>query len=719
MTAATKAADLQSRWTLEVQLAQKQFEKYTKRAEKVVKRYRDERDSARGASRFNILWSNVQTIRPAVYAKKPKAEVERRHRDHDPVGRVASMILERALQFDVEYREEFHRALGCVLDDRLLPGRGVLWARYEKSSLTDDAADPADQERCHTDYVYWQDFLHSVSRTWEEVRWIARRVYLTREQGVARFGEIFESVPLSHKPEDLKEDEGPVSEAGEKLAKAVVWEIWCKEDRTVYWMAEGFDRILDAKSDPLGLPEFWPCPRPMFATITTDSLVPVPDFCQYQDQAEELDTLTARIDLMVDACRVSGVYDGSAKGIKDLLSARRADNVLIPVDSWAMFADKGGVKGAIQFLPLDDIVKALSQLYAARESVKQTIYEITGLADVIRGASDSSETATAQRIKSRFASLRIQELQYDMARFASEILCIKAHIMVRFFQPETLLSMAAADQFQAVDQQLIPQAMQLLKSGPVSAYRIRVASDSMIEMDQEGEKKARMEFLAGVGMYFERALPVVQAAPQVAPLIFELLKFGVRAFPVGRELEGAFDQGLAALPQQEPADIQQKRAELGEREQAVAQQEQAIQKAGMDVEKKALKNQYDEAVMNLRTKAESDQRALQDQYDAEVGSATESLRAVEDETRRDAAKNIAQNTGELKAFGQAIGEALTALSQALAESTANNAEALGKVAEAVAAQSAQMQKFMTAKRRGYRDASGALVSEVMAEEKLQ
>ena len=713
MTEATQAVDTAARWTLEIQLAEKAFEKWCKRGQEVVKRYRDERERKNSGSRFNILWSNVQTIRPAVYSRKPKAEVERRYLDHDPVGRVAATLIERALQFDIEYREDFHQSLAAVLDDRLLPGRGVVWVRYDRTQLTDDTVDPVQRERAYTDYVYWEDFLHSPARTWAEVRWVARRVYLTQDQGKARFGEIFDTVPLSHKPEEMKDDEGPISKAGEKMAKAVVWEIWERDTRRVYWHAEGFDRILDERDDPLNLANFWPCPRPLFATTTTDSLVPVPDFCQYQDQAEELDTLTMRIDLLVDACRVAGVYDATAKGISNLLSARRADNVLIPVDSWSVFADKGGVKGTIQFLPLAEIAGCLQQLYQARESTKQSIYEITGMADVIRGASDASETASAQKIKARFASLRLQETQTDMARFASEVLCIQAEIMARFFSPQTLLAMAGAAQFPPEDQQIIQQALQLLKSGPMSAYRIRVASDTLVELDREGEKKQRMEFLAGVGMYLERGLPVVQAAPTVAPLIFELLKFGVRGFPVGRELEGTFDKALSTLPQREPPEIQEQKQALQEQGQKLAQEKQQLNEFGQTVEKDAMQLAYDKKAFDLEKQFVDQQRKLREGYEAETGKMRDEVEGLATGQAVSTLEKADETADIVSGFAKQLSAAVEQMAQAIVVSSQQTAQAVDAMAGAVAQQSAQMQKFMTAKRRGYRDPSGALVSEMV------
>jgi hypothetical protein len=70
------------------------------------------------------------------------------------------------------------------------------------------------------------------------------------------------------------------------------------------------------------------------------------------------------------------------------------NNALIPVDKWMAFSEKGGLKGSIDLLPLDTLSNALLQCYRAREEIKAQIYEITGISDIIRGASRASETAT-------------------------------------------------------------------------------------------------------------------------------------------------------------------------------------------------------------------------------------------------------------------------------------------------------------------------------------
>lgn len=557
------------KWRDSLTVSEKYHKDFITRGDKIVKRYRDDRGTSEARDvRYNILWSNIRTLFPAVYAKKPKANVERRYRDKDPVGRCASQILERCLQFEIDHYSDYDAAIRNSLLDRLLPGRGVAWVRYEREGYSEEATESAQitedveaeeqqgvvitpsHECSPCDYVFWKDFRLSPARTWEEVTWVARRVYMGRDEGVERFGEDFNKVPLSHIPQGLEDKKENIDDS---LKKAIVWEIWDKPTGKVTWIAEDYQPILDEKDDPLGLEGFFPCPRPLFATLSTDSLIPVADYILYQDQAKELDTLTERIKKLAEACKVVGVHDASAPEIARMLN-NGVDNTLIPVSSWAMFAEKGGVKGAVDWLPLDMVVTTLNELYKAREACKQVIYEVTGLSDIIRGASEASETATAQQIKSNFASLRLKELQKDVALFASELLRIKAQIMCAFYSPETLVTMSGIQSTD--DAQFIQPAIQLLQDKVLRNFRIEVDSDSLVEIDEQGEQKARMEFLKAAGGFIANA---VKAPPQLAPLMGEMLMFGVRGFHIGASIENAFETAMEQLsqPQQPQSDPNQ------------------------------------------------------------------------------------------------------------------------------------------------------------------
>lgn len=658
-TADIDRAGLARRWAADLEMAKKSDKEFIEAGRKIVKRYRDQRGESDKGRKYNILWSNVQTLAPAVYAKKPQAQVQRRFKDADPVGRCASQILERALQFEIDHYSDYDSTLKNNVLDRLLPGRGVAWVRFEPAEsmethdaegedtpegvideqVTDDAESHSmgKYECSPCDYVFWEDFRHSPARTWEEVTWVARLVYMGKDEGIERFGEVFKDAPLAHEPigiDEMKSD-GMAADQIDRMKKAKVWEIWCKSERKVYWHAEGFQQILDVRDDPLGLEGFFPCPKPLYATLTTDTLCPVPDFKQYQDQAKEMDELTARIALLVKAVKVVGVYDASHESIQRMMN-EGVDNQLIPVSTWAMFAEKGGLKGAVDFMPIDMVLTALAGLYEAREQVKQIIYEITGLSDIIRGASVASETATAQQIKSQFASLRLKHLQGDVARFASDLLRMKAQIMCALYRPEVLVAMSSmAD---SKDAQYIPQAIELLQNDVLRAFRIEVATDSLVELDEAGEKAARMEFLTAAGGFIREA---IQAPPEMAPLLGEMLMFGVRSFKAGQSMEASLEQFIAQSaekakqpkPEQPNPEMmklqaaqqsEQGRMQLEQMKmQATAQSEQQRMQADMAVAQG--KAQFDMQLEQMRIQQKADAEASRlefERWKAELDSQT-------------------------------------------------------------------------------------------------
>lgn len=574
----------------------------------IKKRYKDKRDASKRsdkATKYNVLWSNVQTLIPATYSRDPVVQVLRRFKDKDPVGREASEVLERALEFEKDVHPFGDVMRQCVLD-RLLPGRGTAWVRYvphfedseeAPEGITDDADSVLDFEEVIPDYVHVDDFGHNKARTWEETSLVWRIAYMSKAQLDKRFPRKDrkgkdKDIPLDYSPDP----DGKQKNRVEK--KAAVYEMWDKDTKQVIWLTKSFPSILDRRDDPLKLQNFFPCPKPLFATLDNDDLVPTPDYWEYGDQAQQLDELTVRISLITKAIKVVGAYDSKSPALGRLFT-EGTENKMVPVDAWAAFAEKGGIKGSMEFVPLIDLARTLDVLISAREKVKQDLYEITGLSDIIRGSSNANETATAQQIKGRFATLRLSELQTDVQRFARDLIRIMGEIVGNFFDAESLEKMTgkkylpdiatkesiqqAMQQFEQAKQQYaqmeqqakqaqqqgappaqlppppqppqIPpdqiellslptweEIMGLLNSKVSRTFRIEIETDSTISMDEDQDKQDRTELLTTFAEFFNKVLPIVQAQPAAAPLVSEIMSFAVRAYPAGRGLEQAVEK---------------------------------------------------------------------------------------------------------------------------------------------------------------------------------
>jgi hypothetical protein len=652
-------------WYNTIAQYERTFKEWEGRADKIVKRYRDESRSRNNPSaKFNILWSNVQTITPAVFARLPRPDVSRRFRDNDPIGRVASTMLERALEYEIEHYGDYASAMKQCVQDRLLGGRGTAWVRYEPHIVgqmggeangapedgfqitedTDEAETQGgiyreDQERIEyecapVDYVYWRDFGLTVARTWEEVTAVWRKVYMERPALVERFGEeLGGKIPLDTKPDTSKNFN---EKMGEGSKEALIYEIWDKTSGQVIWLSKSMGEILDTRDDPLQLENFWPCPKPMFSTLTTDSLIPVPDYVLYQDQARQLDTLADRIDGFIQALKVRGVYDASEPSLARLFTEGE-NNALLPVKNYAAFSEKGGLQGAINLVDIAPIAQALNMSYQAMEQVKGQIYEIMGIADIQRGQTDPNETLGAQIIKSNNASGRLKTMQHEVVNFATALLQIKAQIICQHFTDDTILKISGAMQLSPQDQQLIPQALQLLKNEPAKNFRIEVTTDSMIYQDEQQEKQDRMEFLQAIGGYLSQAVPAAQATPELTPLLVEMLKFGVTAFKAGKGLEGLIDetadnfrnQAKAMEGQPKPPSPEQQKMQMtmqleqakmqAEQQKMVMQQqiEQAKIQGNIELEKAKQEYQAQENQLKFQLEDQRNRQKMQMEMDLE------------------------------------------------------------------------------------------------------
>jgi len=666
-------------WHDQLDKASKVFDKWEKRGKKVVRRYRDERDAIEmPRMKFNILWSNISVLFPSLYGRMAKPEVSRRYSDQDPVGRLASTMLERVIEYEVTQFSDFDSAMQGVVQDRLLPGRGTAWVRYEPIIVGQEAPEAAmptgiepqegieitnteevervDSAHSPVDYVYWTDFLHSPARTWDEVWWVSRWVYMTPEEGIERFGDVFKNVPLHDQNEDV-DAKNPMTAKASFGKKAKVAEIWNKRTKKVCWVAKGYPQALDERDDPLELEGFFPCPKPLLATTTNGSMIPIPDYCEYEDQAQELDNLTQRIYLLVKACKAVGVFNAEFKELGRLFT-EGVDNKLFPVTAWAAMSEKGGLKGAIDMMDTSAIIKTLQQLYQSREVVKQSIYEICGISDIIRGASNANETLGAQQLKANFGSLRLRATQGDVARFATDLFRIKAQIVCKFYPPELIVEMSGVmNTPEGQNPQLLQAAVQMLSNSTIRDFHIQVEADTLAQIDEQAEKQNATEAVQAIGLFLRDALPMVQQAPEMLPMASEMLLFLVRRYRAGRSLESAIEQAMKSLqakaqqalsqPPQNPEMMKlqaEQQAEQGrmqaqaqteqmkmqaqaQLEQGKAQLEMQMQqaKAQADIQLEQMKEQFAQQIANneLQVKAREMQgREEYDRWKAELDAAT-------------------------------------------------------------------------------------------------
>lgn len=554
-------------WVTKIDRAKRHEKTWHTDARATIRRYRRESPDTElvpNRAKFDILYANTQTLQPAMYSSTPKANVDTRFKDPDPVSQAVSEMLERALEYSID-SYDFDAQADRIILDYLLPGRGVARVRYiptfsptrkgltqvetdkktrfilegdeieeikGKDVETDDQGpyvmrDEVSYEETQCEYVHWDDFRMSPARNWAEVTWISFRHLMTKEELVDQFGEIGNDVPLQ-KVEYRETDTLNESGLNDEDKRGEIFEVWDRKEKKVHVVARGLTKELLEQDDPLKLENFFPIPEPLYSIKTNGTMIPRPEFMIYKDQADELDDVTGRIGAMVRALKANGFYAASQKDwIAQLQNAD--DDEYIPVENWQALQDKGGIEGAIAYFPIEARANVLQILYAKRSELIDTIYQITGIGDIMRGMGDPRETKGAQELKAQFGSRRLYPRQQDCEVFFRDILRLKAEIIAKHFSPQTLQAMTGI--------QVTPQMLQLLRNDAMRCFKIEVQTDSMIAPNAAEEKQDVQEFFQALGGFMQSLAPMIQGgalAPQAAKA---MILAGARRFRFTREVE--------------------------------------------------------------------------------------------------------------------------------------------------------------------------------------
>lgn len=547
------------KWLTELKAGEKNAEKFKEQGRNIVKTYLDRREGTEeGENRVNLFTTNTNILMATLYARIPKPMVTREYEDtDDDIARVAAMIAERCLT--VRIGDDFDCAVRYVVQDRLVPGIGTVWFRYEPT-FKKEMSEPIlgefgevleegqefeviDKEKVCTDYVFWEDLNWSPVRVWEDMSWISRKVKMTKEDATGRFGEVIAG-QLKYSSEqrgDAANGEQP------KSAKkfAMINEIWCKLTKKVYWVSEGCPTILDTKDDPLGLKDFWPCPRFLTAMMSTSNYMPRADYLMAQDQYKELNDVNNRITKLEQAIRVVGIYDGNNEEIGRIFT-EGVDNKIIPNRSMRDFMEKGGFKNAIDWFPIEPVVNALDKLRQIRQDLVAQIYEVTGISDIMRGSSKASETLGAQQLKAQYSSVKLQHLQMEVATFVQRALDIKLEIISKHFDPQNILAMVNPKGFAPEDQDKIQPAIELIKSQEM-AFRIEVHADSMAVPEFNAERDGRMGLMRAIAEMMTAAAPILDKDPKAGIGMLRIVSWAAASFRTGREIEGILDNAIKSI----------------------------------------------------------------------------------------------------------------------------------------------------------------------------
>lgn len=641
--------DLQVTWWLNEIAASKKREKdYRETGKKVLAIYGGDKSDT---TPFNILFSNTETMLPALYSAVPRPVVQRRFKDEDPLGKQAAMAGQRVLEFlvdtNVEGYETFDEGVRSATLDALLPGRGVTCLKYDadigEMAPTEEGEDPTPYKQGELvclDTKSWDKVYFGYAKKWSNVPWIAYEEHIDRKEAERLFGKALAGKLRYVDGDDRDVGYGEATTRDDPLERdrgerktACIYQIWDKGGgkKIRYISPEYRDDFLREDDDPLQLTGFYNCPKPLRFIEKSNDLKPVAPYVIYENQARELNRLTVRINRIVEAIKARGVYDGElGDDIANLMQAD--DNALVPADKSASLAAEKGLGNAIWFMPIQELVNTLRELVVARENCKMVIYEITGISDIIRGSTVASETATAQEIKSQWGTLRLKRLQKEVQRYARDLLRMMLECAATKFSEDTWAKMTGlpfvptaqreqldmvAQAAQAMGQPLDPQTqaalqapvwghvLEMLRDDMQRAYRIDIETNSTVEPEAAEDQKNISDMMTAMGQFLSGVAPLVQAGTMPFEIAQSMLLAISRRFRFGSEIEDYIKGMKAPAPQDDGKEAQAQQAAMQKDMQAAQQQAQMQQRVAtlemeLKVERESAKLAQREAELALR-----------------------------------------------------------------------------------------------------------------------
>jgi hypothetical protein len=454
---------------------------------------------------------------------------------------------------------------GDVSETRQGPG-GIVLAKIEIEKKDDESA--------VLDVVQYCDYFCSDARNETEVAWRAKRAYLTRIDAERIFGtEKADKLAYDSFPDKSMKDWNKDDSKYE--GKAEVYEIWCKESEMVYWGSKSVDEFVFQKEEPaIDFEGFFPC-TVIAQSQDPDSVIPVSDYVHVRDQVLEIERLTTRIHAVTQAIRTNGLYD-AALGLQ-VEQLMIGDLKMVPVTNWPSYKSRGGLQAGVEFMDIAPYVNALQILQGARQTALDQLYETLKVSDLLRGTSEQYKSATANRLESQWSSLGLIVRQNMFTKFVSDAIAKLGAIVASQFEPEYVFEVADANALIApllppppeppapqagpdgqplppppmplydpiaIIEQFKQQIVELLRDEDRLNYRIAIASDSMVAIDQQQSQAEGAQLMETCGAFFEQMRTLIEQYPPLLGFSIELFKNMIKRFKGGKELDGIFTKAL-------------------------------------------------------------------------------------------------------------------------------------------------------------------------------
>jgi hypothetical protein len=564
-----KATDV-SVWLRRLQREQDAHKKYRDRAKDAVNEY--QRKPEKG---YPIFWSNTKVTQSAVFNRPPKPDVRRRQ-TNSKADKNLALAVERSIAYQQDTTPFFEHAQRSVTEF-LVAGLGVTRLYLKTETESQPVLNPLDQSQIEDpqnpgqplmedqivsqhvplEYVPYDLFRWEPCKDWEDCGWVSFDRWMSADEINREYG-------TSLVDKSSGDDGSKDKPSGQKYANLLlVHEIWDDRSKQVIHICgdEKTKEPLKVEDDPYRLEHFFPCPRPMLGNVVIGELTPCPDYFYISEMCKEIDELTERIRALIKGIKDVGFYDSAFTELARMME--ETDGARIPVAGLIQKLQGSNLNNVLALEDITSKATVLVQLVGERERAKLELFELTGIADIQRGATKASETLGAQQIKQQWTNTRLTDKVSEISRHFRDVFRIMGEMVSEHFDPQQLTAQSGVE--------ITPEMEQVLKSDLFRCYAIDIEADSTIAQDEAEQKQEKTEFLDKFMQAVANGSQMVAQGFLPADVYNQVLLMTLSAFKHGRLLEEAVEQM--------PNSMQQLQEAQGQAQQATQQAEQVQMQA--------------------------------------------------------------------------------------------------------------------------------------------
>lgn len=573
----------------------KHYERWLKKADEIVGRFGGrsfqfdkiakqlslERDyNARG---YNLLFRNVKIRLPYLLPYIPTVVVERQNKDEDNPAKYAAMMLERMANAAVRELDLNHILTTIKLYAELY-GWATPWLRYDQKLAVRDVEvmdestgaieiaqeEYVESESIEVDIVNPRDLFFDPQKKLDEIKWVARRLKLTREDFKKRFPNIDEMNYSFSPAGDEKPKEGDESREPKDSDVCEIFEIWDKKSKKVYFYCatagNGCDDLLNVQDYPCDID--FPCPLPLMYDTYPQTIFTPSRHSQYLSQYKQVDDMTEAIAKIIPTIWVNGMYAKDLVGLEKAFSKLNENSMVgvkIPDALMAKYPNSR-LEDFVVIFDKTRQINTMTQLYAMRENIINDIQRGLGIIGLMEGQTNVQEAAATNQIKGSFGTLWVQEDQKAVAEFVVRFFNLYLTMAAQMFEAQTIIEKSTIyeiDDYKEYQQELaqvqaqaavgqtleVPAdpfaaAIELIKDNYQREIRLDIATEdtkSYVDAEYRTQLGALQEtILNGLTSFGNMA----QTNPEFAPLFKSLLMQTVRANRAGKQFEQEIEKGI-------------------------------------------------------------------------------------------------------------------------------------------------------------------------------